>query len=158
MAEIDLSDYGQAALRILATSLDLVSRGRPEFYRVAALELRLLLCDTTRRHNRVTDISLARSLWSGLKLARLTAQGEFDPAQELLSLDAWLVQPITLNPRNTLTIRELVRRVCDQDGGAHVDPRPRAGILGVDEAAGWICKIGAEALRVLEKAAGSKMI
>ena len=49
MGEIDLFGYGYDARRILATSLELIEQGRPEFYRVAALELRLLLCDTTRR-------------------------------------------------------------------------------------------------------------
>jgi hypothetical protein len=46
---------------------------------------------------------------------------------------------------------ELMRRVCDQDGGAHMDPKARAGLQGVDSAAGWIYKIGAEAQQALEK-------
>jgi hypothetical protein len=156
--ENTLDRYARDAWRILATSLELVEQGRSEFYRVAALELRLLLCDTTRRHNRLVDISLARRIWPGLRLSPLNSQGQFDAGLELLDLDAWLAQPIPLGPGRALPLRELVRRVCDQDGGAHVDPKPRAGLHAVDDARRWICLIGAETLRALEKAAGGKMI
>lgn len=158
MGEIDLFGYGYDARRILATSLELIEQGRPEFYRVAALELRLLLCDTTRRHNRTVDISLARRVWPDLRLYRINEQGEFDARLEPLALDAWLALPIPLSPGGTIALRELVRRVCDQDGGAHVDPKARAGLQGVEDVPGWICKIGAEARRALEKAAERKMI
>jgi len=149
-----MEHYAGDALNILATSLELLEQGRSEFYRVAAVELRLLLCDTTRRHDRIVDISLARRAWPGLRLARLNDHSEFDASLGLLELDAWLAQTLPLATGKSLTVKELIRRVCDQDGGAHVDPHARAGLVEADGAPGWICKIGAEALRALEKAAG----
>ena len=88
----------------------------------------------------------------GLRLQPLNARGEFDLALEPLALDAWLAQTVPLASGGTIILKEMVRRVCDQDGGAHVDPRARAGLQGMDSAPGWICKIGAEARRALEKA------
>lgn len=158
MDKTDFTMYGWDAWRILATSLELIEQVRPEFYRVAALELRLLLCDTTRRHSRTVDISLARRLWPDLRFYRLNAQGQFDAGLEPLALDSWLAQVISCGAGCTITLRELVRRVCDQDGGAHVDPKARAGLQGVEDVPGWICKIGAEAQRALQKAAERKMI
>jgi hypothetical protein len=122
--------YARDALQILVTSLDLSRRGRPEFYRVAALQLRLLLCDTTRRHGEVVNVSLLPRLLPQLLLAPLGADGAFDTRAKPLPLDIWLEQPlpapITLLAAAApggLTIRQLIRWVCDQDGGAHVDPR-----------------------------------
>jgi hypothetical protein len=127
-----LIGYGRDVLQILLTSLDLSRRGRPEFYRVAALQLRLLLCDTTRRHGEVVNVSLLPRLLPDLRLAPLEPDGTFNRLASPLPLDAWLDQPVpvfmissTAAPliSGGLTIRYLIRWVCDQDGGAHVDPR-----------------------------------
>jgi hypothetical protein len=130
-----LAGYGRDVLQILLTSLDLSRRGRPEFYRVAALQLRLLLCDTTRRHGEVVNVSLLPRLLPDLRLAPLEPDGTFNRLASPLPLDVWLDQPIpafmmssTAAPpaagsSGGLTIRYLIRWVCDQDGGAHVDPR-----------------------------------
>jgi hypothetical protein len=122
--------YARDALQILVTSLDLSRRGRPEFYRVAALQLRLLLCDTTRRHGEVVNVSLLPRLLPHLMLAPLGSDGAFDTRAKPLLLDIWLEQPLSAPMApfaaaapGGLTIRELIRWVCDQDGGAHVDPR-----------------------------------
>jgi hypothetical protein len=49
------------------------------------------------------------------------------PQTDLFSLDieTWLDLPVAGNSR--LTIRTLIRRVCDLDDGAHVDIKPLAG-------------------------------
>ncbi len=149
MSEIPELMYAHDALEILRTSLEMVSQGRLEFYRVAALQLRLLLCDTTRRHNQVVNISLARRLWPELRLHPLNAEGVFDPRLEPLLLPAWLAQRLPLPADRSLTLRELIRRVCDQEGGAHVDLRPDAGLSKVPDVPGWICKAGMEALSAI---------
>ena len=80
MESFPQQQYGQDALKILRTSLNLMDQGQPEFYRVAALQLRLLLCDTTRRHGRSVDISLASRLWPDLRLHPFGPLDQFDPA------------------------------------------------------------------------------
>ncbi|MDR3577836.1 MAG: hypothetical protein P4L50_28570 [Anaerolineaceae bacterium] len=115
--------YGRDALQILITSLDLYRRGRPEFYRVAALQLRLLLCDTTRQHGQLVNVSLLPRLLPDLCLAPFGPDGAFDTLAPALPLPAWLEQPLPAFIPPGLTIRHLIRWVCDQDGGAHVDPK-----------------------------------
>jgi len=130
--------YARDALAILRESLQLCREGRPEFYRVAAVQLRLLLCDTTRRHNRTVDISLLPRLVSGLRLPALPAQDA--PGQAApLALKDWLAQPLDPGQAGSLSVRDLIRRVCDQDGGAHVDLRQGFGIA---DPAGWILVLG----------------
>jgi hypothetical protein len=124
--------YARDSLEILGYSLQLCRQGRRPFYRVAALQLRLLLCDTTRRHDQVVDIAVLPQLLPNLELPEMSPDGK------RLSLKNWLAQPV---PGQVLTIRQLIRRVCDQDGGAHVDFKPEAGLEGLD-AAEWIQTIG----------------
>ena len=149
MNEIPEIMYARDALKILQTSLELVGQGRLEFYRVAALQLRLLLCDTTRRHNQVVDISLVRRLYPQLRLFALNQEGLFDPRLDPLTLSDWLAQRLLLVAVQALTLRALIRRVCDQEGGAHVDLKPEAGLRGVPDVPGWVCKMGVEALRAI---------
>lgn len=127
--------YGRDALRILRDSLLLIQQGQRPFYRVAAVQLRLLLCDTTRRHNRVVDIAVLPQIIPDLDLPAL------GPGGKRLLLNDWLAQPIPGLADQALTVRQLIRRVCDQDGGAHVDFKPEAGLDGLDPA-GWIQTIG----------------
>ena len=131
----NLLAYGRDALNILQLSLQLVQQGRRPFYRVAALQLRLLLCDTTRRHGQVIDIAVLPRLLPNLELPAVI------PDEKPLRLKEWLAQPIPGQADQTLTVRQLIRRVCDQDGGAHVDYKPEAGLKGLDPA-GWIQIIG----------------
>ena len=127
--------YARQSVGILLTSLELMAGGRPEFYRVAAVQLRLLLCDSTRQHGQVVDISLAGRLWPDLRLPAL------GPGEESIELPraAWLEQ--RPEPEG-LTIRGLIRRVCDQDGGAHVDPKPQAGLPPELDPAGAMARVG----------------
>ena len=151
MEQIPAINYGRDSWLILIASLELIEQGHPEFYRVAALQLRLLLCDTTRRHNRRVDISLAKHLWPDLQLYPINPQGQFDRELAPFSLEKWLAQPLPGVAGQSITLQDLIRRVCDQDGGAHVDYRPEAGLEGVTDVSGWICKIGAEVARVIGK-------
>jgi len=141
--------FAHDAVKILATSLELIDRGRPEFYRVAALQLRLLLCDTTRRHNRIVDISLAKRVWPGLRLRLLAPPGAPDLDSPPVPLGQWLAQRLPAGPDATITVRELIRRVCDQQGGAHVDVKPNAGVQNVVDVPGWIYEAGIEVCRGL---------
>jgi len=150
MESFPQQQYGQDALKILRTSLNLMDQGQPEFYRVAALQLRLLLCDTTRRHGRSVDISLASRLWPDLRLHPFGPLDQFDPALPPLPLNEWLKQPLPGGAGRTLTLRLLIRRVCDQDGGAHVDEKPRAGLHNVADVPGWIYRVASEVLSALE--------
>jgi len=138
-------DYTRSALRILRRSLELARCPEPDFYRVAALELRLLLCDTTRQHERVVDVSLVLRLWPDLLWPTLGADGQFT-ASPALSLPAWLEQPL---PQGGLTIRQLIRRVCDQDGGAHVDLRQQVVPLDPQSARESILQIASLVLERL---------
>ena len=132
--------YARDSLEILRYSLVLVAQGQRPFYRVAALQLRLLLCDTTRRHNQVIDIALLPQLIPNLDLPAIS------PGEKRLLLVDWLAQPI---PGQPLSVRQFIRRICDQDGGAHVDFKPEAGLDGL-EAVEWIQKIGEIVLNNVE--------
>ncbi len=129
---VALGEYARDSLEILRRSLELCRQGQRPFYRVAAVQLRLLLCDSTHRHNQLIDISLLPQLLPTLELPAP------EPDGQLLPLKEWLAWPL---PGLALTVRELIRRVCDQDGGAHVDFRPVAGLEGLDPA-GWIVELG----------------
>ena len=132
--------YARDSLEILRYSLLFIGQGQRPFYRVAAVQLRLLLCDTTHRHNQVIDIAVLPQLIPNLALPAISPEGK------RLRLDDWLAQPI---PGQPLSVRQLIRRVCDQDGGAHVDFKPEAGVDGL-EAAEWIQKIGEIVLSSVE--------
>ena len=127
--------YARDSLEILGYSLQLCRQGRRPFYRVAALQLRLLLCDTTRQHDQVVDIAVLPQLFPNLELPAMS------PGGKRLPLKDWLAQPVPGQSDQPLTIRQLIRRVCDQDGGAHVDFKPEAGLESLD-AAEWIQTIG----------------
>jgi hypothetical protein len=133
-----LEAYTLDALNLLATCLHQVEQGQAAFYRVAALELRLLLCDTTRVHNRSVDTALLKRLYPELALHPLSAQG-FDLDAVPILLDDWLEQRIPDLPE--LTIREIIRLVCDQDGGAHVDLRLAARERNWTPIRQWVLKL-----------------
>jgi hypothetical protein len=146
--------YARDACQILGSSLALARRGQPAFYRVCAAQLRLLLCDTTRQHGQVIDVSLLPRLFPDIQFQPLKSSpdlqtGLFDPHQEAISLAEWLQQrlPIKIkdykpaNTKESLTIRDLIRQVCDHDGGAHVDPRPNTGLGQLVDYPQWVLAI-----------------
>jgi|GEM_PF-1539091 len=118
-----LFNYFRDSLKILESSLGLYRQGAREQYRVMAGQLRLLLCDTTRAHNRVVDISLAARLYPDLAL-HPPADGDpgFERSRAPLPRLEWLNQTVVLADGTRLSLRDLIRWVCDKDGGAHVDP------------------------------------
>ncbi len=128
--------YTRDALAILEGNLRLYSQGAPECYRVLASQLRLLLCDTNRVHDRLVDISLVPRVLPDLRLAALQpvppAGGplRFQPGPGTLSLAAWLAQEIPGPGGRPVSLHELIRTICEQDGGAHVDQRPLPGLRG----------------------------
>jgi len=132
--------YARDAADILRNAIQMVQRGERAFYRVAAVQLRILLCDTTRRHDAVVNIALLPYLYPDLKLPQVNEDGEFDDALEPLPVETWLDQPLFLEDCGEVTLRQLIRRICDQDGGAHVDLHPGA-TLGPD-AIDYIVYIG----------------
>ncbi len=67
----------------------------------------------------------------------------------MLSAD-WLQQPAENGAE--LTVRQMIRRICDVDGGAHVDPKPVNGIPAGTDQATWILMISKLLLPELEKA------
>jgi hypothetical protein len=147
--------YAQDTCRILATSLELARRSRPAFYRVCAAQLRLLLCDTTRQHGEVVNVSLLPRLYPDISLRPLKQAGSpknglFDLQQAPIPLADWLQQRLDLEfiihaqtgSRDEWTIRHLIRQVCDHDGGAHVDPRPNSGLAELVDYPQWVIVIG----------------
>lgn len=130
--------YAADALRILRRSLDLVEAGETAFYRVAALQLRLLLCDSTRLHNRVIGTALLPRIIPGLHLPVLDPHGQAQAGD--LALQAWLEQELEIGG-GRMSVRHLIRAVCDQDGGAHVDMRGEALPADAREALLNICKV-----------------
>ena len=145
-----LQSYLRDSLSILARSVNLARGEMPAFYRVAAVQLRLLLCDTTRRHGDIVNISLLPRLVPRVALHPLGERG-FDHARAPIPLAEWLEQALPLVETNDhgeqepLTVRRLIRRVCEQDGGAHVDPRPAVG-LPEGEYREWVLRIAEEVL------------
>lgn len=142
-------DYARSALRLLRRSLELGQGAEPDFYRVAALQLRLLLCDTTRQHERVVDISLVPRLWPDLLWPALDSSGQANSGLPALTLSAWLEQPAA---PGGMTLRQLIRRVCDQDGGAHVDLRERPPLADYASARQMILRVAELVLERLAEA------
>ena len=135
-----LKAYTLDALSILQHCLEL-SGDCPAFYRVAALQMRLLLCDTTRRHGQVVSIATLPRLLPDLRLPAMDAAGRPDE-RILFPLSEWLNTPISAASA-PVTPRQLIRCVCDQDGGAHVDLKPQANLryLPSEETALWIYRL-----------------
>ena len=134
-----LTQYTGDALDILDHSIALFEAGRQSFYRVAAVQLRILLCDSNFRHNKQEDISVIPELIPSLMLHPLDAQGL--PLMNLPALDLknWLNAPSGPDPE--LSVRQLIRRVCDTDGGVHVDIKPLAGLPDSGNSRQWIINI-----------------
>jgi hypothetical protein len=132
--------YARDSLRILEQNLNLYRQGSRECYRVIAIQLRLLLCDTNRVHGRRMDIALIPRLIPDLQLGSLDLTDRPGPSEDprvipinevvKLPLQAWLAQEITVLEGKRISVRDFIRLVCEQDGGAHVDPRPLTSLRG----------------------------
>jgi hypothetical protein len=152
--------YTRAALRILEQNLRLYRQDEPACYRVVAVQLRLLLCDTNRIHDRLVDISLVPRIFPDLaldRIAMLTPDVEtglprlvFREKGVPLPLQSWLAQPLPAPWGKPVSLRELIRTVCEQDGGAHVDQRSLADLRAWKERGDHIAAIGQYILSVLD--------
>jgi len=147
-----LQTYTSDSINILEGSLKMIRNGNPAFYKVVAVELRTLLCDSTRRHNEIVDISLASRLAPHLSLHPISQEGSFDHSLPRLPLAEWLQQPLPASIEPPITIRELIRKVCDQEGGAHVDPKPEGRLPQNLNATAWIADIGSYVVPELKAA------
>jgi len=140
--EAQIATYINDSLRIIKRCLQLIEEGELQFYRVIAVQLRMLLCDSTRQHGKVVNISLLPRLLPEIKLHAMDKQGHVTSDQPDLPLNEWLAQPLTVHSLKTLTIRELVRRICDQDGGAHYDPKPNTRLDDTENNKKWMTQLG----------------
>ena len=70
---------------------------------------------------------------------------------EALPLDAWLEQTVNAGGGARMTMRQLIRQVCDQDGGAHVDRRAQMGVEDAAERARLIRAAAGAVLEALQK-------
>jgi hypothetical protein len=123
---IDYLSYALDALDILKESNQLACGEHTGFYRVAAAQLRLLLCDTTRQHGKIVDISLLPRLLPKLSLPPVDYHADMVFRADEIPLADWLKQKVVMDESSEVTIRQLIRQVCDQDGGAHVDYKPES--------------------------------
>ncbi len=112
-----LKTYLQDSLSILAESSRMAREGYPAFYRVVAVELRLLLCDSTRIHNEWANISLVHQLYPQLKWS---TEGWKEETSKFVKIPEWLELPAMADDPQHRTIRKLIRQICDLDGGAHI--------------------------------------
>lgn len=112
-----------------------------EFNHVIAVQLRILLCDTTKDSDyRVINNSLINRIEPNLKLYPVTKletiqagnevyayvpKNFFDYSQPMIDLSSWLDQVILkmtlLGKLQTFTIRDFIKGYANKSGGAHVD-------------------------------------
>lgn len=144
-----LKQYTLDAVSILERSLELCKTGHPSFYRVAAVQMRILLCDTTFRHDHQEDIAILPILFPELMLHRLDANYRPRMDEPKIDLLTWLNS--IADPKSNLTLRQIIRRVCDVDGGAHVDLKSQAGISDQETARLWIIAIGEYLVPLLDE-------
>ncbi len=142
-----LVTYASEALDILEYCIHLYEQGKHHYYRVAAVQLRLLLCDTAFRHGQHEDISLIPALVPHLCLTPFSSK---DDQKTNRDLQRWLDSSTGLD--TDLTIRQLIRRVCDIDGGAHVDTKPLAGLPENEDTSQWIIDLSKYLLPLLSAA------
>jgi hypothetical protein len=146
---MDPTIYLKDSLNIIAQSLRSIKSGQTFFYRVIALQLRLILCDTLRVHDEVIDISLIRRIDPDIQLHSITWDAETALHPKTLSLEDWLSTSIPGNENEPITIRKLIRQVCDTDGGAHVDQR--ANLIFPPDYLEWIIRLAGSVLSDLNK-------
>ena len=146
---MDPTIYLKDSLNIIAQSLKLINSGQTFFYRVIALQLRLILCDTMRLHDEVIDISLIRRIEPNIQLHSILVDADRTIDPETLSLENWLSTPLPGTKDEPFTICKLIRQVCDTDGGAHVDQR--ANLIFPPNYREWIIRLAGSVLSDLKK-------
>ena len=122
----ELIDHALDSIEIIRKSLSLVDEGNAPFYRVIAVQLRMLLCDSTRRHGKIEDISLLPCWLPEIRLEKLDENGQQRSGLAGLTINEWLDQKLVVDSGKNQTIRQWIRQVCDQDGGAHYDPKVKS--------------------------------
>lgn len=142
-----LVTYARDALDILENCIHQYDLGKHHYYRVAAVQLRLLLCDTAFRHGQHEDISLIPRLLPRLQLPPFASKEDQNTSTDL---QRWLNSSTGLN--TDLSIRQLIRRVCDIDGGAHVETKPLAGLPENEDTSQWIINLSKCLLPLLSAA------
>jgi len=73
-----------------------------------------------------------------MRFHQLDDDGTFTPSLEKIPLNEWLDQILPEQNDPNITIRQLIRSVCDQDGGAHVDQKSNAGVHKINSREKWI--------------------
>ena len=146
-----LREYVRGAVQILRRSIEWYDGGETVFYRVMAVELRLLLCDTTRRHDEIIDLALLPRFAADLRLPVLTNAGEWDAGGQPLEIGPWLDQTVSAAGGRQISLRQLIREVCEQDGGAHVDWRRHTDLAANTGQARWIRTIAGLLVEELDK-------
>lgn len=134
MEDRSLSDYLNGSLEIVRWNCEAYQRGCRACYRVLAGQLRILLCDHKREHNRWHNNSLVFLLFPEITIARLHEDWPVHPnahpvfPDQLTSTDtsrlplqSWLEQIIVISPTRQMNIRNLIKLISEKDGGAHVD-------------------------------------
>ncbi len=132
------------SMAVLEDCLALTYQGKMHFIQVIAGQLRMLLCDTTRIHDVLVDVSLVNRLQPYLRLGVLNAQGEFEKEDRSMELGDWLKQCIPVNGK-VVTIFQLIRQVSDERGGVHADFRKSRNADESAEAA-WMRRIAEQLL------------
>jgi AhpD family alkylhydroperoxidase len=127
-ADLNSSEYLKSSLEIIRWNIEAYRAGCLACYRVLAVELRLLLCDRKREHSRWGDTALVATLYPHLRW-QAPLPVDTDPLEHLsisdgpeFSLAEWLASPIYSTCKRMLTIRDLIKIICEKDGGAHADP------------------------------------
>jgi len=146
----DLVEHAVDSLEIIRKSLQLVAGGTTPFYRVIAVQLRMLLCDSSRRHGKMEDISLLPLWLPGIRLHQLDEYGQVFSNQAGLTISEWLEQKLTINFDKSVTIRQLIRQVCDQDGGAHYDPKIKSRLDQIINYRMMIFKLGGNLIHAVD--------
>lgn len=147
----DLEPYYHNAVILLRESVDQWKRGKRAYCNVAAMQLRLLTCDAAFRHDRVEDIALLPCLRPDGLYTRLLSDGSSDLAGEKLPLAEWLDQVFEMKAcAESLTARQIIRRFCDQEGGAHVDPHPVQRKTPAAELQEWVMLLAERILGDIE--------
>jgi hypothetical protein len=133
-----LRNYIKDSVKILKTCLQLIHQGQKHFYRVAAVQLRLLLCDTTRKHGKIINIALIPKWNPDIRFHPLKRERFSTALPPDMTLNTWLNQTVFITPSEELSLRDLIRRICEQDGGTHVDPKPHQGLPQNWDPTQWI--------------------
>jgi hypothetical protein len=92
--------------------------GKLLFYRPVAVLLRMLCCDTTRRHGQVLSIALIPQIFPDLLFPAL------EQPDTVIPLETWLKQEVGQKKTGSIPLQELIRLVVDRGAGAHYDPAP----------------------------------